>query len=131
MKKLLLIVEDEQPLLTLMSNEFIKENFEVITARNGADGVQVALKNHPDLIVLDITMPVMDGLSMLKTLRQDQWGNNVPVMVLTNRDDSANISGMMNNKVFRYFIKEENKLEDVAKEIKEMLPVIERTYKKN
>jgi DNA-binding response OmpR family regulator len=131
MKKILLLIEDEKPLLKIMTHEFTKENFEVITAQDGVEGLQAALQNHPDLIVLDITMPVMDGLSMLEKLRQDTWGSNVPVMVLTNRDDSANISAMMNNKVMRYLIKEDNKLDEIAREIKAMLPVIQRTYPNN
>jgi DNA-binding response OmpR family regulator len=124
----ILIVDDEQPLRKIMNDQFTKEKFEVITAQDGADGLGAALKNHPDLIVLDITMPVMDGFTMLKKLRQDKWGSKVPVMILTNRDDSANISAMMNNKINKYYIKADNKLDDIAKEIKDMLPVIQRTY---
>jgi two-component system cell cycle response regulator len=131
MKKILLIVEDEKSILKIMNDEFTKDNFEVITVQNGAEGLQAALQSHPDLIVLDITMPVMDGLSMLEKLRQDTWGSNVPVIILTNRDDSVNISAMMNNNVVRYLIKDESKLHDIAKEIREMLPIIERTYPKD
>lgn len=126
----ILIVEDEQPLLKIMADQFIKKNFEVITAQDGASGLRSALQHHPDLLVLDITLPVMDGLSMLKSLRQDKWGSNVPVMILTNRDDSTNMSAMMNNKITGYFIKADNKLSDIVKEIQEMLPAMQRTYPK-
>lgn len=113
-----------------MADQFIKKNFEVITAQDGASGLRSALQHHPDLLVLDITLPVMDGLSMLKSLRQDKWGSNVPVMILTNRDDSTNMSAMMNNKITGYFIKADNKLSDIVKEIQEMLPAMQRTYPK-
>jgi DNA-binding NarL/FixJ family response regulator len=79
--------------------------------------------------MLDITMPVMTGLSMLEKLRQDTWGSNVPVMVLTNRDDSFNISEMLHNKTSGYYIKADNKLNDIIKEVKERLPIIQRTYR--
>jgi DNA-binding response OmpR family regulator len=127
MKKIL-IVEDEQPIVKIMTDQFTKENFEVVTAKDGLSGLQSAIQSHPDLILLDITMPVMNGLSMLEKLRQDSWGSNVPVMILTNRDDSANMSAMMSNKITKYYIKADNKLGDIANEIKDMFPAIQRTY---
>ena len=128
----ILIVDDEQALINVMADQFTKEDFTVITAQNGEEGLEYALRDHPDLIVLDITMPVMNGYSMLEKLRQDNWGSKVPVMILTNRDDAVNISAMMNSKhINKYFIKADNKLDDIAREIKDMLPVIQRTYPVN
>jgi DNA-binding response OmpR family regulator len=111
-----------------MTDQFAKANFQVYAACDGAVGLQTALQTHPDLIILDITMPVMNGLSMLEKLRQDKWGNSVPVMVFTNRDDSSNISNMMHNRTSGYYIKADSKLNDIIEEIKERLPIIQRTY---
>lgn len=124
----ILIVEDEKMLQEALTEKLIKEGFDVISAGDGADGLRIAYESHPDLILLDITMPVMDGNMMLEKLRQDSWGSKVPVMILTNRDDSSNISAMINSKINKYFIKSDERLEDIIREIKEMLPVIQRVY---
>lgn len=87
----ILIVEDEPSLVLALSEKFTHERFEVLTASNGKMGLKSALKNKPDLIVLDILMPVMDGMTMLKELRKDPWGKNVFVMILTNREPSIDL----------------------------------------
>lgn len=76
MKKIL-IVEDEESLLKTLGEKFTLEGFEVVKAQNGVEGLRVALQEHPDLILLDIVMPVMGGMEMLGKLRQDDWGKNV------------------------------------------------------
>ena len=75
--KKILIVEDEGLLLEILETKFKKECFEVITARDGQAGLELALSQHPDLILLDIIMPKMDGMTMLKHLRADSVGKNI------------------------------------------------------
>lgn len=124
MKKIL-IVEDELPLLKIMADQLSKQNFQVLTALNGEDGLKSALTNHPDLILLDIRMPVMNGIEMLEKLRQDKWGNSAAVIVLTNAGDTENISASMNNKVINFYVKSDWKLEDIVKSVKEKLISLE------
>lgn len=81
--KKILIVEDEPATSAVLQERFIKEGFSVTVAPNGALGLEHALADHPDLILLDIILPVMDGITMLKDLRADAWGNTAKVIVLT------------------------------------------------
>lgn len=89
--KKILIVEDELILLEVLVDNLKDEGFNVLEARDGEEGLEVALKEKPDLILLDIMMPKMNGMTMLKKLRDDRWGSKVPVMVLTNVGDSKNV----------------------------------------
>lgn len=119
----ILIVEDEEPLLKILKAAFVDEGFEVLTAKNGSEALDIALQYHPELIVLDLMMPVMDGHTMLGKLRNDEWGHNVPVMVLTNAQESEHISEALNKQVTRYLIKSDMKLENIILEAKNILKI--------
>lgn len=121
----ILIVEDERPLLKIMADQLIKQNFQVITALNGSEGLNAALVNHPDLILLDIRMPVMNGLEMLEKLRQDKWGKHVAVIVLTNAGEADNITSFMNNNVLNFYVKTDWKLVEIVNAIKAKLSSLE------
>jgi len=82
--KKILIVEDEAPILQALSDKLSRENFEVYEARDGEEGLDSAFKNQPDLILVDVMMPKMNGMTMLKKLREDERGVNIPVIILTN-----------------------------------------------
>ena len=84
----ILIVEDDQSLLQALTLRLERENFKIISARDGEDGLEQAKNLHPDLILLDIIMPRMDGITMLKKLRTDEWGKKVSVIILTNLSDA-------------------------------------------
>lgn len=117
MKKILLI-EDEPAYLKLLRDQLTKSGYEVIFAQDGLEGLSLALNCKPDLILLDILMPKVDGLTMLKALRADTWGKDVPVFILTNVNESKEISEGMNNKTSRYIIKSDMKFEDLLWAIK-------------
>lgn len=84
MKKKILFVEDDKQLVQLYVRKFESEGFEVEVATNGEDGLKRAFEGQPNLILLDIMMPQMDGFEMLKKLREDARGKDVPVIILTN-----------------------------------------------
>jgi len=119
--KKILIVEDEEPMLRALSDKFTREGFSVVQGKNGENGLQVALEEHPDLILLDIVMPKMDGLEMLMKLREDDWGRKVPVLLLTNYGDLEKITSAVQNYVVGYLLKTDWKLENVVKKVKETL----------
>ena len=74
-KKKILIVEDDRALLQALVEKFTSEGFAVLSARNGGAGLANALANHPNIILLDIIMPDVDGLTMLERLRAaNAWG---------------------------------------------------------
>lgn len=120
-QKTILIVEDERPLLNIMSKRFEDEGFRVVQASNGAEGLERALSNHPDMILLDIIMPVMDGLAMLKKLREDDWGKDVTVMTLTNLSEPMSVAECLEQNVHDYLVKTDWRLQDVVQKVHERL----------
>ncbi len=117
MKKIL-VVEDEQAYLNLLHDQLVKSGYKVIDAVDGEEGLKLALAEKPDLILLDIIMPKVDGLKMLKALRADTWGKQVPVFILSNVYESKEISEAMNNTAYRYIVKSDMKLENLLSAIK-------------
>ena len=84
MKKKILIVEDEPGIRLSLKDEFESEDYIVKEAENGEEGLDAARKNTPDLIILDVMMPVMNGYEVCKQLRKE--GNHVPILMLTVKD---------------------------------------------
>lgn len=120
-KKILLIVEDDIALSKALVGKFSTENFEILEAKNGLEGLDIAFNKKPDLILLDIVMPRMDGISMLKELRQDNWGKNVPVIFLSNLGDVHNNPEISKEKITNYLVKDDCSLEDIVKKVKNTL----------
>jgi DNA-binding response OmpR family regulator len=116
--KKVLIVEDEEPLAKALSAGLSGNEFEVLTAPNGEEGLKVALAEKPSLILLDLFMPKMDGISMLKKLREDEWGNKVKVVILTNVEDRDKLAAAVENRVYDYLIKSNWNISDVLKKIR-------------
>ena len=84
-----LIVEDEEGLLEGLEHNFKFEGYEVMTARNGHEGLKLALKQQPDVVVLDIMLPEKDGFTVLKELRQRH--RDMPVLIITARNFEADV----------------------------------------
>ena len=122
--KTILIVEDEQGIRQALVDKFSIEGFDVLEAKNGKEGLKLALKEHPDLILLDIIMPVMDGVTMMKKLKGDKWGQEVPVIMLTNLSDIEKVSRFVESGVYEYLVKSDWRIEDVVKKVKEKLGII-------
>ena len=75
--KTILIVEDSPLLRAVVSDALTSEKFNVLEAPNGKIGLETALASHPDLIMLDVMMPVMGGVEALGLLRNDPWGEDL------------------------------------------------------
>ena len=120
-KKIILVVEDEEPMQLVLRDVLKVEGYTVLEAKNGIEGLELALKEHPDLILLDILMPKMDGLEMLKNLRADEWGRKVPVIVLTNLSDNEDIAKAVEEDVFEYFVKTDIRIDEVLARIREKI----------
>ncbi|MBZ9578556.1 response regulator [Patescibacteria group bacterium] len=119
--KTILVVEDDVSTLRALVDTFTSEGFHVLKAKNGEEGLKLALKEHPDLILLDIIMPKMDGMTMLKKLRKDEWGKNVRVVILTNLSAAEKTAEALESRVYDYFIKTNWTLEKLVKRVKERL----------
>lgn len=85
MLKKVLVVEDESSIVTLLKFNLEKSGYTVIVANDGHTAVQMAMEEKPDLMILDIMLPGMDGMDVCKTLRQEK--RTVPILMLTARDD--------------------------------------------
>ncbi|MFA4942820.1 MAG: response regulator [Patescibacteria group bacterium] len=125
-KILLLVVEDEIILLNVLKERLMAEGFDVITALDGGEGLKLALAQHPDLILLDLLMPRVDGLMMLKSLRKDRWGAKANIIILTNVKDVDNEGGKLNIGLAlggscEYMLKTNWSLDDVVARIKKKL----------
>jgi len=125
-KNIILIVEDEVIISKTYAEELRDEGFIVFTAGNGKDGLKIALLKKPDLILLDILMPVMDGLTMMDKLRKKNiYGKNVPIVLLSNLSSSEEkiMKTVTNtkNEPTSYFVKSDWDLDDVVAKIKQLL----------
>jgi DNA-binding response OmpR family regulator len=121
-EKKILIVEDDSVLSWVLIKKFKKEGFDVLRAKNGEEGLDVALKEHPDLILLDIIMPKMDGITVLKKLRVHQWGSSVPVILLTNLSSVA-VDQEVQDDVSEYLVKADWDIGEVVKKVRAELSI--------
>ena len=83
-KKTILIIDDEKPIVDILVYNLEKEGYKTLSANDGVEGVELALKENPDLILLDIMLPKMDGLSVCKKIRLNL---NVPILMLSAKDE--------------------------------------------
>lgn len=121
MNKRILIVEDDMTLAEALSISLKDEGFEVTEAHDGLEGLKKAEEILPDLILCDINMPKMDGLTMLSEMRASKWGANLNVMMLTNYSDQQKISEALNHSVFSYLVKSDWDLAQIVEEVKKKL----------
>jgi CheY-like chemotaxis protein len=112
----ILIVDDEPDLVTLLTDQIGMLGHEVAVARDGVEGVQLALRRRPDLVVTDVIMPNMDGPEMLMELRRRPETRDVPVIALTALADARTQTRMASLGVVGFLAKPYS-LRDLAQEI--------------
>ena len=120
-KQTILIVEDEQALLKVYAERFSEEGFLVSKASNGQEGLDAALEKRPDIILLDILMPVMDGLTMMQKLRENKsWDKSVPIIFLTNLSEHEErvMKSANENKPAYYLVKSDWSLSSIVEKAK-------------
>lgn len=120
-KKKILIVEDDVALLNVLVEKFTKEGYKVVSAKDGAVGLKTALLERPNIILLDIIMPVMDGMTMLQRLRKDEWGKGAKVLLLTNLNSAEKVVDALDNGVFDYLVKADWSLNDIVEKVNKRL----------
>ncbi len=118
MDKHILVIEDEVDLREAMMEALNEAGYQVTGADNGQTGLEVALREHPDMILLDLMMPIMDGQETFRRLREDAWGRDAKVVILTAMDDVNNIGLAHEAKPLDYFIKAHHSLDDLVKQIR-------------
>ena len=121
----ILVVEDEEVMLNVLIDNLTQAGFgHLFQARNGQEALIIALKEQPDLILLDIIMPTMDGITMLKKLREDPRGKKAKVILLTNltADDAITKSVIVNEPSY-YLVKANYSMDDVIEKVKKTLSI--------
>lgn len=94
-KKTILVVDDEKDLLDLIEYNLKKEGFNVLKAENGKEGIDIAKEHKPDLVLMDIMMPKMDGMEAVETMRGDEELKSIPIIFLTARsDEKTEVEGL-------------------------------------
>ena len=119
MDKSILIIEDEPDIREAIAEEIMSAGFTVHTAENGEVGLAKALEHEPDLILLDIKMPIMNGQEVLQKLRQDPWGQSAKIIMLTSMDDTRNIATAHQGEIVDYIIKAHHSLEEILAKVRE------------
>jgi DNA-binding response OmpR family regulator len=117
----ILIVEDEEILLTALSEELKSEGFNIVGAKDGVEGVEKAQVEKPDLILLDLVMPRLDGIGALKQLKEGEQTKDIPVVILTNLSDYDKISDALTLGAMDYLVKANYRLEDLVNKVKTVL----------
>jgi two-component system alkaline phosphatase synthesis response regulator PhoP len=94
-KQTILVVDDEKDLLDLIEYNLKKEGFAVLKAENGEEGIKIAKEHKPDLVLMDIMMPKMDGMEAVETMRADEDLKSIPIIFLTARsDEKTEVEGL-------------------------------------
>ena len=104
-KRKILLVEDDVFIRDIYDMKLRQENFEVEMAENGADALKKLENFSPDLILLDIVMPYMDGMDFLKEFKKDEKNKNVPIIMLTNLSDKERVDDAKSLGAQEYLIK--------------------------
>ncbi len=116
-----LIVEDEKPLRDAIRDKLARSGYVILEAADGEEGLQVALAKQPDLILLDILMPKMDGIELIRQLRADEKGKNIPVVLLTNLNDVKQLNEALALGIREYLINSDIKLDELVKVVQDRI----------
>lgn len=119
--KLILIIEDETPLSDILRDHFELEGFQIIVAKDGEEGLRLALDKKPDIILLDIMLPKLNGLDMLKQLRTYEAGKSIPVIVLSNLNDAKEVNEALASGVGDFLVKADWAIADVVDSVRRKL----------
>ncbi|MFA6391834.1 MAG: response regulator [Patescibacteria group bacterium] len=122
-KKKIVLVEDDSFLAGMYVSKLNLENFEVKLAENGEDGLKTATDEMPDLILLDILLPRMDGFEVLKKLKKNPATADIPVILLTNLGQKKDVDRGMALGAVDYLIKAHFMPNEVIAKIKKILKV--------
>ncbi len=120
-RKKILIIEDDFYISDMYRIKLESENFEAITADDGIRGIKMLEKQKPDVVLLDIVMPKMDGFNVLKMIRKNPSLKEIPVILLTNLGQKENVKRGLELGADSYIIKAHFTPSEVVEKIKDVL----------
>ena len=115
MKKKILLVDDSSTVILMEKMILSKGPYEIVTARDGVEGVAKAKSEKPDVILLDVMMPNLDGLSACAAIRNDEATSHIPIIMVTTRGEEQNMETAFRNGCTDYVTKPINGLELLTK----------------
>lgn len=123
MSQTILLIEDEKVMRDVCADRLKKEGFTVLEADNGTHGMDMALTDQPDLIILDNRMPEMGGYQTLRMLREkNNWGAGVPVIFFTNVELTADAEAdIAETNPAHYLVKSDTSLDMLVTKVRELL----------
>lgn len=119
--KTILFIEDEAAIHKTFSDALAKEEYEITSALDGEIGLRLAKEKTPDLILLDLILPKMNGFQVLKALKADEATKNIPVIVLTNLEQMEDIQKAIDLGARTYLVKSNYNLPEVVAMVKEAI----------
>ncbi len=119
--KKILIVEDDAASRRVNVDTLKKEKYTIFEAENGKEGLEIALREHPDLLLVDVMMPIMNGMEMVMELRKDKWGKNANIIILTNLTGERTMADFLATGAYDYLVKSTWSAEELAKRVKQKL----------
>ncbi len=119
--KNILFIEDESALQRTIGDILKSKDYRVIKALDGESGLRSAKEERPDLILLDLILPRMDGFKVLKGLKTNEETKNIPVIILTNLEETEDIQKALELGATTYLVKSSYTLEEVVKKIEKAL----------
>ena len=119
--KTILFIEDESTLQKTFDKILREEGYKMLSALDGEIGLRLAKTQKPDLILLDLILPRVHGLEVLKELKEDEETKNIPVIVLTNLEDLERVDKAVELGATTYLVKAQYSLEEVVEKIKKTL----------
>lgn len=120
-KTIVLIVEDDEILLRALYLVFHDENYTIATASDGDTGLKMVERMKPNMVLLDLLLPKMDGFDFLKYIKANPKLKDIPVIVLSNLGDSDNIDKAKSLGALDYFVKSDTNLDDLKAKIAKIL----------
>lgn len=121
--KKILIVEDDSLLAKVVSTSFLAEKFQVVMIENGLEVLDAAKKFSPDIILLDLIIPGIDGFAVLKQLKEDDATKNIPVAIMSNLGTIGDIKSTKALGADEYFIKANTEIEKIVSYVKTKLKI--------
>jgi len=121
MAKSVLIVEDEGAMQRALKNKLENAGYSVLTAADGAEALENMRTGKPDLVLLDLIMPKLDGISVLREAKGDDALKGIPVIILTNLSSGDKVAEAMQLGTFDFLVKANYSLDDVLGKVQERI----------
>ncbi|RJQ13823.1 response regulator [Candidatus Parcubacteria bacterium] len=128
-KKRILVVEDDRFLMEIYAHKFFEGGFDVLTALDGEEALEKAGKEKPDVILLDLVLPKIDGLEVLRLLRKNKDLSKTPVVVLTNRGEKSTVEKAVKLGATAYITKIIYTPTEVVTKVKSVMGAVNRSKK--